>query len=725
MDAGAQLHRTETKSRGDRAQVKLGRYEVVRELGKGAMGIVYLAKDPLIGRLVALKTIRLAAHSDDEEAKEFQQRFIREAQAAGILNHPSIVTVHDIGQDEATGTSFIAMEYVEGQNLKEVLAQGRPLTFEQIAQIVVQVAEALDFAHSKGIIHRDVKPANIILVEGNRAKITDFGIAKIASGSVNLTTTGQFLGTPNYMAPEQIKGIPVDGRSDIFSVGICLYECLTRRKPFAGDSLTSISYKIVHEPFPPLREINPQIPDGFEGVVAKCLAKEPGKRYQRGRDLAGALQVITRGERPAPPPEPVLADETVVTREHVIVQPPPPPPPPPQPVTARDEKIPTVEIPFPEAIELEGTPTKPRTTVPADAVAASGIPAAVSTSGIAEPEPIARPRRQLPPLRQQLRTTLTSVQAYPAWKLSVPPYVFLSIVAVLVAALIAAVVIIQSKHPEIRPVDTKAEAQRARERQLRIAGNTLWQQGRIHEAYAKFVQLRQLAPKSPFVNALLQRMEAIRQREEIGRQQLALAQQKVQEGIALYNDKKYPEAISVLEEAFHLNPSSDDAANYLKLAQQEEQKVEEAQAKAKQAARVASATPPHAVTAAPPSTTMHSSTAGNGTRPAANNTPAQITTYFDSPFSDGYIMVKAGGQVVAHENLWEEKGRIFRRRTPRVVNVTKEIPPANTDVEIWVVIPSMKIQEHKVISRNFRPGASHKLMVSFDQPSKKFNFELN
>src|SRR5213083_2232678 len=293
--------------RGERGQVKLGRYEIVRELGKGAMGIVYLAKDPLIGRLVALKTIRLQ-NNDDDEAKEFQQRFVREAQAAGILNHPSIVTVHDIGQDDASGMSFIAMEYVEGSNLKEILAQGRPLTFEQIGEIIAQVGDALDFAHTKGIVHRDVKPANIILLDGMRAKITDFGIAKITSGG-NLTSTGQFLGTPNYMAPEQIKGAPVDGRTDIFSLGICLYECLTRRKPFGGDSLTSISYKIVHEPFPPLHEINPQIPDGYEEVVAHALAKDPAKRYQRGRDLTSALRSVIRGERPVKS-EPMLGDIT-------------------------------------------------------------------------------------------------------------------------------------------------------------------------------------------------------------------------------------------------------------------------------------------------------------------------------------------------------------------------------------------------------------------------------
>src|SRR3954453_22727787 len=333
-DAGADGNRTSSR-RGEQV-LKLGRYEVVRELGKGAMGIVYLAKDPLIGRLVALKTIRPAAHSDDDETREFQQRFIREAQAAGILNHPTIVTVHDIGQDEASGVSFIAMEYVEGQNLKEVLQQGRAMSFEQIGDIAAQVADALDFAHSKGIVHRDVKPANIILIEGHRAKITDFGIAKIASGGANLTSTGQFLGTPNYMAPEQIKGAPVDGRTDLFSLGICLYECLTRRKPFGGDSLTSISYKIVHEAFPPLRDSNPQIPDGYEEIVGQCLAKDPAKRYQRGREVANALRAVVRGEKPGRVSDSFFAD-TMVTHDR--------------------ERLPTVEVPFPDAEEAPATPT--------------------------------------------------------------------------------------------------------------------------------------------------------------------------------------------------------------------------------------------------------------------------------------------------------------------------------------------------------------------------------
>src|SRR5438270_3413016 len=343
------------------------------------MGVVYLAKDPLIGRLVALKTIR-AVRGDDDETREFQQRFIREAQAAGILNHPAIVTVHDIGNDEPTGTSFIAMEYVEGPNLKEILAQGRPLSFDEIGDIVAQVADALDFAHSKGIVHRDVKPANIILIEGNRAKITDFGIAKIASGG-NLTTTGQFLGTPNYMAPEQIRGAPVDGRTDIFSLGICLFECLTRRKPFGGDSLTSISYKLVHEPFPPLHEINPQIPDGYDDVVALALAKDPAKRYQRGREFASAVRAVVRGERPMRPHEPLLEEATIITK-------------------GDRERVPTIEVPFPDGPNSR-----------------SGAAVAAHPSAI----PVVRGSSDT---LDRLRRTVHGVRAMPLWRRLIPPAIF-------------------------------------------------------------------------------------------------------------------------------------------------------------------------------------------------------------------------------------------------------------------------------------------------------------
>jgi predicted Ser/Thr protein kinase len=676
--------------------LKLGRYEVVRELGKGAMGIVYLAKDPVIGRLVALKTIRVAVHADDDESKEFQQRFIREAQAAGILNHPSIVTVHDIGQDDGLAVSFIAMEYVEGFNLKEVLNQGRNLTYEQIADIVSQVAEALDFAHAKGIVHRDVKPANIILLEGNRAKITDFGIAKIASGAANLTTTGQFLGTPNYMAPEQVKGAPVDGRTDIFALGICLYECLTRRKPFGGDSLTSISYKIVHEPFPPLREINSQIPDGFEEIVAHCLAKDPTKRYQRARDLAAALRAVMRGERPAGPAEPMLGEETMVTRE-------------------RDR---TVEVPFPEALEETPAPgVGTRAIPPATPAASSAAPAAASLPTVARPRPL--------PVSQRLRTTLTNVRALPLWRRRIPAPIFISIVAALVAVLLAGIVAMRARQVDVPVVDTKAEARVARERQLRLEGDALVRQGRVTDAYPKFAELQRIAPRSPYVANVMQKLNAIRQLEEVGKQQLAQAQAKLQEGLTLFNAKKYADSILRFQESATLNPNAPEPAQYIQIAQQEMQKADEAARLARQQ-RQQGRIPP-------PTTTGREETATVATATQATTTvsaqPASFNTVFTHPFTDGNMIVRIGGDIVASERLYADRPARFLRRAgkePRPINVTREFPAKNADVQVWVSVPSLSISEnHNISGARFEPGSTHRLIVRYNPATKKFTYELN
>jgi serine/threonine protein kinase len=685
IDPGAETR--QRASSGETPHLKLGRYEVVRELGKGAMGIVYLAKDPLIGRLVALKTIRPAAHVDDDETKEFQQRFLREAQAAGILNHPSIVTVHDIGQDDTSGVMFIAMEYVEGQNMKEVLSQGRPLTFEQVAEIIAQVGDALDFAHSKGIVHRDVKPANIILLEGMRAKITDFGIAKIASSVSNLTSTGQFLGTPNYMAPEQIKGAPVDGRTDIFSLGICLYECLTRRKPFGGDSLTAISYKIVHEPFPPLLEVNPQIPDAYEDVVGRCLQKDPAKRYQRARDLALALRAVGRGERPVHV-EPPAAEETVITRNH--------------------DKIPTVEIPFPEAAAELGT--KP------SAPAVAKVPPAPK-------KPVA-PR---PPVAETLKNTLTNVRALPLWRQHIPAAIFGGIIALFVIGLLITVAAIRSKHVPPGVIDTKAETQWKREKQLRLQANDALRQGRLTDAYTKYQELAKVAPHSSAVTLILQQLGSIRQREELSRQQLALAKQKFDEGLALYNQKKYAEAIPLLQESFSINPNSDETAQYLKLAQQDQQSAAEEKAAAaarRQTMRVASST-----TAAPPAhqpintTSVPHPIAGGDGGHAVNNAPVQFSTYFKSPFTDGTLVVKVGSQEVVREPIWELT-RFFKRKGTRTVNVTAQIAPVNAD--IFVSIEGEGLKETKVIPRvNLQPGSAHRLVITADPATKKFDYSIN
>jgi len=695
-----------TSAAGEGSRVKLGRYEVVRELGKGAMGIVYLAKDPLIGRLVALKTIRISAHADDDEAKEFQQRFVREAQAAGILNHPAIVTVHDIGQDESLGTSFIAMEYVEGSNLKEVLAQGRTLTFDQIGDLISQVADALDFAHAKGIVHRDVKPANIILVEGNRAKITDFGIAKIASGGANLTTTGQFLGTPNYMAPEQIKGAPVDGRTDIFSLGICLYECLTRRKPFGGDSLTSISYKIVHEPFPPLNEVNPQIPEGFSDVVEMCLAKDPTKRYQRARDIAAALRAVVRGERPVRPADPMLAEETMVThdrreREKAAAA---------AAAAAAPLPIGTIEVPFPEAEELTPAPSEAGSnTRPAPGLASSPVtpdPAAVKTT----------PRK--PAAARNFHKTLSNVRTLPLWRSRIPPPLFIAVVALLVAGLIGFVTMMKSRTPSVPPRDIVAESRRAREHALREEANALIRQGRVNDAYKKIEELQRVAPKSPFVNTMLQRLGAIRQQEELSKQQIATAQQKFQEGLLAFNEKKFPEAVQLFQESFSINPSSNETAEYLKLAQAEQLKVDSTKPSRPRTPSQQQKTPGVVATTQTASTSTQASAA-----------TASLTTVFTHPFTDGRLVVRIGADIVVNEKIFEDKpARLFRRatRAPRPVNVTSSFPSKNADVQIWVTAPLQNVQEHHTLpAARFDSGSSHRLTIKYDEASKKFNYELN
>ncbi len=268
----------------------MGRYEILKVLGRGAMGVVYLARDPLIDRQVALKTLRLDI--DPDVADEFRERFLREARAAGRLSHRNIVTIHDVGEDADSELLFIAMEYVPGRNLKQVLASGAGLRPSEVARIVACVAEAVDYAHRMGVVHRDIKPANIILTEDGTPKITDFGVARLESS--NLTVEGQFIGTPNYMSPEQISGKAVDGRCDIFSTGVVLFELLTGQRPFPGTNISEVTHRIVHEACPIPSTLRPGLPPAFNPVVLKCLAKLPEQRFQDAAQLANVLAALAR-----------------------------------------------------------------------------------------------------------------------------------------------------------------------------------------------------------------------------------------------------------------------------------------------------------------------------------------------------------------------------------------------------------------------------------------------
>jgi serine/threonine-protein kinase len=266
---------------------RIGRYKIVRELGRGAMGVVYHAIDPNIGRPVAIKTINLGAVLKPDEQERMRERLFREARSAGILSHPGIVTIYDVEQQG--DLAYIAMEYVDGPTLDQVLSQPQALPPERMFSILAQTAIALDYAHGKGIVHRDVKPANIMIAADGTAKITDFGIAKITA-SEQFTMTGSIVGTPHYMSPEQVQGQTVDGRSDQFSLAVIAFEMLTGEKPYTGEHLTTVVYKIVAEEPPSPHRINSTLGAGIEAVLRKGLAKKPDGRFARCQDFTEALE---------------------------------------------------------------------------------------------------------------------------------------------------------------------------------------------------------------------------------------------------------------------------------------------------------------------------------------------------------------------------------------------------------------------------------------------------
>ena len=265
----------------------LGRYEIISILGEGAMGVVYKARDPLIERYVAVKSINLQSLTR-EKREQFEARFYQEAKAVGHLNHPNIVTIHDLG--ESGDFAYIAMELMEGRELQHLLEGGR-MSVDVALDIAQQVASGLAYAHQRGIVHRDIKPSNIMVLGNNHVKIVDFGIAKMAT-PLALTRAGLILGSPLYMSPEQIEGKSVDARTDIFSLGVVLYQMLTWQRPFDGEEAAALMYQIVqHDPAPPSAH-NPQISEKLDAIVMRCLAKKPEGRYASAKELADDLSRV-------------------------------------------------------------------------------------------------------------------------------------------------------------------------------------------------------------------------------------------------------------------------------------------------------------------------------------------------------------------------------------------------------------------------------------------------
>ena len=279
----------ESSSGGD--VLALGRYRIDRELGQGAMGIVYQGSDPSIGRIVAIKTMDLEASVGVTDAQALKERFFREAESAGRLTHPDIVAIYDVGEQGAL--AYIAMEFLKGSDLAGNTAPDKLLPLDQVLGIVARVAEALHFAHSEGVIHRDIKPANIVYeAQTDSVKVTDFGIASLVSSTQ--ADSGLILGTPSYMSPEQTAGKSLDGRSDLYSLGVTLYQLATGKLPFQAESLAQLLFKIANEPPVNVRTLDADLPACVAAIIDKVLAKNPEERFADGEQMARAINLCRR-----------------------------------------------------------------------------------------------------------------------------------------------------------------------------------------------------------------------------------------------------------------------------------------------------------------------------------------------------------------------------------------------------------------------------------------------
>jgi serine/threonine-protein kinase len=344
------------------ALTKAGRYQIVGELGRGSMGVVYQGFDPVIGRTVAIKTM-LPQGLSAQEFEEYKARFQREAMAAGILAHPNIITIYDFGDDN--GVLYLAMEFLEGKSLDKIVQEQTVLPIETILPIYDQICSALDHAHRNKIVHRDIKPANIVILESGLVKITDFGIAKITA--MGMTQVGQILGTPNYMSPEQVKGRQIDGRADIFSLGVILYELVTGEKPFGGQNITTVIYKIINENPTPPRELDGSIHAGLSYVISKALAKNPDERYQTCRELAEDLRNYQKLAVPAAGLGTMVFKAAPASMEDAEPAPPQPihtPPPPAPPVQSVPFTVEETPIGSPLNIEVIPPPAPRPQSIP-------------------------------------------------------------------------------------------------------------------------------------------------------------------------------------------------------------------------------------------------------------------------------------------------------------------------------------------------------------------------
>jgi serine/threonine-protein kinase len=702
---------------------KLGRYEIVEEIGKGAMGVVYLARDPLIGRLVALKTFRVGFSARDEEVAQFRSRFVREAQSAGILSHPNIVTVHDVVDEGLSGTCFIAMEYVKGTNLKQLLQRPDPFPLGFVVEVLSQVAEGLDYAHSRGVVHRDIKPANILITPDNRVKITDFGIARIDSS--NLTMEGQLLGTPNYMAPEQIQGREVDHRADIFSLGVVFYEMLTRRKPFQGENLTAVTHKIVYDSFTPPDEIVRDLPHAFTEILSRCLEKDPNRRYPRASEVARELRAVLQAQQalddtvatqeveplldePGAPrggaePKPVekvgvttpppAAEDVAPTR--LMARPPLPAAPPAAPPSdAVGENAPTrlVARPAmpsaPRARVVASPPTRRPEPVALPPAPPAAAPAVVATALSSVPRGSDRPLGAPPPTPAAEPTPAEpAARRSPAWLAAVVHgrYRYLAIGLAAAAAFgLAAIAALALRGGAGAPavVEQPAPAP-SLEQQSRVTAATALAEARSQlaqgnlDAALQAVARAELAEPQSAETVALREEIAARQQEIAESERHARSEQGLRAARYAYAERRYAEAISAAKGVLAIDGDNDEAKRILADAEGSVRRMRERQAAIDEAQRQAAAAAAAAAVAPPVEAA-----------PAAVAQDAGLRIAFASDRSEGVLTVYAADRQILREpfRFVRRTGFLAREKVSGTIEANRRLAPGPVTLRVYVAL---------------------------------------
>ncbi len=734
---------------------QLGRYQVLEVLGKGAMGIVYLARDPVLNRLVALKTFHVGREIDEAEREQFRTRFLREAQSCGMLNHPNIVTIHDVLEFPEQESAVIAMEYVRGTNLKQLIQRGERFPPEFLVKLVEQIASGLDYAHSHGVIHRDVKPANLMLTADNEVKITDFGIARFDSS--NLTHDGQLLGTPNYMSPEQIRGGEVDNRADVFSLGVVVYELFTRQKPFQGENLTMVTHRIVYEPYEPPQRYVGEVPEGLLKVLDRALAKEVANRFPKAGELAAELRsallppavsvrpataevdvlletmvspAVAKADAKDATPLPALtespaaklgedtrptgADLPPLAAPPTVPPPPDPPPPDPPPATAAPPPPPQPPASLLPSVDdaLEDLPPLPPRGAPIKGAPVKGVP------GKAAP-----PR--------------AAVAAPAAGKGKRPPVLM---VAAVVGGLLLAVVLVAALLPkllgqtpelltpgvqqaftaELDPVVADAEARLAagdaagaialfekalgivatRQSALGAEASRLESRGRQRQAGQLTAELENVAARHRGLSSSLADARALHQQAEAAELARARAGELVAAAHTAFAARDYPTAQAAIDEALTLAPG-DSAATAL----------------AAELGRLAGRprTPSRELAPPPPAIAATAPAPPPGTAATSPPIPqdATLDVVFDSALARGVLTVYLDEAQVIRENFrFAEKGGLFQRSKEAEGHFQRSltVSPGTHTLRVYVSSRNQPAVTRQ-LDGSFRDGATRRLAI--------------